>query len=102
MTKNIISLVEIVILIACVGFFTSSETAYLSLPKVKLRSMLEERKKHAKLIAKLKENMSLLLTTVLIGTNFLNSLCASIATALALRILGQKGTAIAPFVTAFL
>lgn len=101
MINNIISAAVIVILIACVGFFTSSETAYLSLPKVKLRSMVEEGKKHAKLIARLKDDMSKLLTTVLIGTNFLNSLCASIATALALRILGQKGTAIAPFITAF-
>lgn len=101
MIYNIISVASIFILIACVGFFTSSETAYLSLPKIKLRSMIEEGKKHAKLIAKLKDDMSKLLTTVLIGTNFLNSLCASIATAFALRILGQKGTAIAPFITAF-
>lgn len=101
MTREIVSLVFIIILIACVGFFTSSETAFLSLPKLKLRSMIDEGKKHAKLISHLKDDMSRLLTTVLIGTNFLNSLCSALATALALRILGDKGSAVAPFITAF-
>ena len=101
MILEILSLLVIVILIFFVGFFTSSETAYLSLPKVKVRSMVEEKKKHSKLIFRLKEDMSRLLTTVLIGTNFLNSLCAALATSLALKILGEKGSRIAPFVTAF-
>lgn len=91
----------LIFLLLCVSFFTSSETAYLSLPKLKLRSMIEEDKKNAKTVAKLKSNMDRLLTTVLIGTNFLNSLASAIATALAISILGNKGSAIAPFVTAF-
>lgn len=91
----------LVFLLLCVGFFTSSETAYLSLPKLKLRSMVEEGRKNARVVAKLKKNMDRLLTTVLIGTNFLNSLASAIATALAIKILGSKGSAIAPFVTAF-
>lgn len=88
-------------LLLCVGFFTSSETAYLSLPRLKLRSMVEEGRKNAKVVAKLKNNMDRLLTTVLIGTNFLNSLASAIATALAIKLLGSRGSAIAPFVTAF-
>jgi len=99
--NNIITILELVVLLLCVGFFTSSETAYLSLPKLKLRSMVEERKKNAGTVAKLKANMDRLLTTVLIGTNFLNSLASAIATALAIKLLGPKGSAIAPFVTAF-
>lgn len=91
----------LIFLLLLVGFFTSSETAYLSLPKLKLRSMVEEGRKNAKLVAKLKANMDRLLTTVLIGTNFLNSLASAIATALAIKILGSRGSAIAPFVTAF-
>ena len=86
---------ELLVLILCVGFFTSSETAYLSLPRLKLRSMVEQGRRHAKRVAALKANMDRLLTTVLIGTNFLNSLASAIATALAIDILGSKGTAIA-------
>ena len=98
---NAHTLLLLFFLLLCVGFFTSSETAYLLLPKLKLRSMIEERKKNAAVIAKLKSNMDRLLTTVLIGTNFLNSFASAIATALAINVFGSKGSAIAPFVTAF-
>ena len=101
MTHYIITGVELVFLILCVGFFTSSETAYLSLPRIKLRNMVEKGRKNAKKVAELKANMDRLLTTVLIGTNFLNSLASALATALAIELLGSKGTAIAPFITAF-
>lgn len=99
--NNLLTVLELIILIICVGFFTSSETAYLSLPKLKLRSMVEEGRKHANVVQKLKSNMDRLLTTVLIGTNFLNSLASALATAFAIKLLGPKGSAIAPFVTAF-
>ena len=99
--NSIFTFVILIILIILVGFFTSSETAYLSLPKLKVRSMVEERKPYAKIVYKLKSNMDKLLTTVLIGTNFLNSLASAIATALAIEFLGAKGSAIAPFATAF-
>lgn len=99
--NSIFTFVILIILIILVGFFSSSETAYLSLPKLKVRSMVEERKPYAKIVAKLKSNMDKLLTTVLIGTNFLNSLASAIATALAIEFFGSKGSAIAPLATAF-
>ena len=92
---------ELFLLILCVGFFTSSETAYLSLSRLKLRSMVEQGRRNAKKVAGLKANMNRLLTTVLIGTNFLNSLASALATALAIKVLGSRGVAIAPFITAF-
>jgi putative hemolysin len=105
MKEYIITAAELFVLILCVGFFTSSETAYLSLPRLKLRNMVEQGRRNAKKVAALKANMDRLLTTVLIGTNFLNSLASALATALAIKILGEnnKGTAtaIAPFITAF-
>ena len=101
MTHYLLTALELLLLILCVGFFTSSETAYLSLPRLKLRNMVEKKVKNASTVAKLKSNMDRLLTTVLIGTNFLNSLASAIATALAIELLGSKGTAIAPFITAF-
>lgn len=98
---NILTLITLLLLVAAVGFFTSSETAYLSLPKLKLRSMVEEGRRNANTVAKLKSDMDSLLTTVLIGTNFLNSLASAMATALAIEVLGSKGSTIAPFVASF-
>lgn len=98
---NILTLILLFILVACVGFFSSSETAYLSLQKLKVRRMLEEGRKHAKIVARLKSNMENLLTVVLVGTNFLNSFASALATALAIEIFGSKGAAIAPIAASF-
>lgn len=98
----ILQLIIIFLLILCVGFFTSSETAYLSLPKLKVRAMLDEKKPNAKIVAKLKANMDRLLTTVLIGTNLLNSLTAALVTALVLNFSSSALFAdLTPFITAF-
>ena len=55
--NSIFTFVILIILIILVGFFTSSETAYLSLPKLKVRSMVEERKPYAKIVYKLKSKV---------------------------------------------
>ena len=100
--SDFITLTAIIILIYFVGFFTSSETAFISLSKIKLRRMQEEGKKKAKSVAKLKANMPRLLTTVLIGTNFLNALISALATALVVKIWGGGGVGLPTLATAFL
>lgn len=99
--KILIIIVVLAILISCVAFFTSAETAFLSLNRFKVRRMLEERRKNAGTVAKLKNQMDSLLTTVLIGTNFLNSLASSLGTMLAVGILGESGVGIATLIVAF-
>ena len=98
---DIITFAAIVLLIFFVGFFTSSETAYISLSKIKLRRMQEEGKKKAKIVAKLHANMPRLLTTVLIGTNFLNALISALATALVVKLFGGGGVGLPTLLTAF-
>ncbi len=92
----------IILLILCAGFFSSSETAYLSLSKLKVRSMLEQKKNGARVVEKLKSNMDRLLTTVLIGTNLVNSFTSAFITAMAIGIFGQKSVKIVPFLVAFI
>lgn len=91
-------IIVLIMLIACSAFFSSSETAFLSISKLRLRQMLKEKQKKAPLIAQLKENMASLLTTILIGNNFVNSLASSLATALAITIIGESGTGIATII----
>ena len=99
---DIITFAVIVLLIFCVGFFTSSETAYISLSKIKLRRIQEEGKKKARVVAKLHGNMPRLLTTVLIGTNFLNALISALATALVVKLWGGGGVGLPTLLTAFI
>ena len=87
--------------VAGIGFFASSETAFLSLPKIKLRQLVRNRKKHAKIAAYLRNDMDGLLTLVLVGTNFLNTFASALATILAMHIAGDSGIGIATAVITF-
>lgn len=98
---DIITFAVIIVLIFFVGFFTSSETAYISLSRIKLRRMQEEGKKKARVVTKLHSNMPRLLTTVLIGTNFLNALISALATALVVKVFGGRGVGLPTLLTAF-
>lgn len=100
MIYNAVVCLIIIVIVMGVAFFTSSETAYLSLPRLKVRSMVAEKRPHALTVAKLKENMDRFLTVVLIGTNLLNSLASAIATAFAIEVFGSRGATFAPFVMA--
>jgi len=87
--------IALIMLIAFSAFFSSSETAFLSLDIIMIRQMAKEKTKSTKRVISLKKNMDNLLTTILIGNNVVNNLSSSIGTALAIVIFGQKGTGIA-------
>lgn len=96
----IIQIVILVILIALSGFFSSSETAFTSLNKIKIRHMVEENVKGAKLVEKLIESPKELLGAILIGNNIVNIGASSLATVVATSIFQgtkfqNKGVAVA-------
>ena len=93
-------------LVWLIAFFAGSETAFLSMTNIRVRKMLRAHKAGAKRVARLRSDMDSVLTVVLIGINFINTLASSIATALAIELVGNKGVAIATaaitfFVTVF-
>lgn len=83
-------LIFLIILIFASAFFSSSETALMSLSKLKIRHMVSENRKGAKRIEKLSEDPSKLLGTILVGNNIANIASSSIATALIMNELGPK------------
>ncbi|MCM1320902.1 MAG: hemolysin family protein [Bacteroides sp.] len=82
----------LVLLIICSAFFSSSETAYLSIPRTRIRQLKKEQSKKTQRLVALKSDMDALLTVILIGNNFVNTLASSAATALAVSLAGEKGT----------
>ena len=90
-----ISLVTLVFLVVMSAFFSSSETAFLSLSKIKMRQMLKENKKAAAPVVKLKQNTDNLLTLILVGNNFVNTFASSLATSVALGFFGESGVGLA-------
>ncbi|MGL4656839.1 MAG: HlyC/CorC family transporter [Sarcina sp.] len=79
----IIQIVVLIVLIGLSGFFSSSETALTSVNKIKIRHMVEENVKGAKLVEKLIESPKELLGAILIGNNIVNIGASSLATVLA-------------------
>lgn len=82
--------ISILLLLLCSAFFASSETAYTSITRIQVRQITKEKSSSAKKIAYLKSDMDRLITTVLTGTNFINTLTSSIATAFALNVFGPR------------
>lgn len=77
------------------GFFSSSEVALISITKAKVRTLVNEGRKGAEALAKLREYPEHILITILIGNNVVNVAAASIATAIAIERFGDAGVGIA-------
>lgn len=90
LTKIIIPLAAEVLLIFCAAFFASSETAYTSISRIKVRQMVQDNVRNAKKVSRLKNNLDRLISTVLIGTNFITTLSSAVATAFSLNVLGPE------------
>ena len=88
-------IVSLIILIGLSGFFSMSETALMSLNKIKFRHMVEEGVAGAKSVEKLIEDPNKLLGAILIGNNVVNIGASSLATVLATNIFGNSGVGIA-------
>jgi putative hemolysin len=87
-------LLYIILLIVCVvltAFFCSSETAFLSLQKVRLEHMVSTGVKGAKRVSRMIEHPGKLLAVVLLGINLANTAAAALGTMLAVSIWGEQG-----------
>lgn len=93
-TKNIIELIVMVAGILLSAFFSSSETAFTSINKFKIRQLEEKEVKNASLLRKLVENSGDTITTILVGNNIINILTTTIATLFFTDIFGSAGAAI--------
>lgn len=82
----------IIIIVVCLilsAFFSSTETAYSSLNRIRIKSMAEKGDKRAALVLKLSEEYDKLLSTILIGNNIVNIASASVATVLFIEWMGE-------------
>lgn len=94
-TSSLVQIVLLVILLIASGFFSASETALMSLSRIKIRHMEEDGVRGAKLVGSLIENSNRLLTSILIGNNIVNIAATSISTSLFITIWGSQGVAAA-------
>lgn len=87
-------IILIIILLAFSAFFSSSETAFTSVNKIRLKSQAEQGNKRAAQTLSLSEKFDSLISTILIGNNVVNIGMTSVATVLFLRLFPNYGATI--------
>lgn len=83
------------VLVGLSAFFSASETALMSLSRIRIRHLVEEKVKGAEAVSKLVENPNKLLGSILVGNNVVNIGASALATSLAIHYFGNAGVGIA-------
>lgn len=85
----------IMVFIAFSAYFSASEIAFASANKMRLKKSAESGSKRAELAYFIFEHYETALTTILIGNNLVNIASSSLATVIAIRLLGEGGAGVA-------
>lgn len=89
----------IILLVMCSAFFSSTETAYSSVSKIRLKHYAESGNKKAKTALYISENYDKALSTILVGNNIVNIAASSLGTLLFVSFLGDAtGTLVSTIV----
>ena len=94
-TDSIIQLISIVILLILSGFFSSAETSFISVNKIKLLPLAQEGNRRAQMVIDIIDQPAKMLSAVLIGNNIVNISCSALTTSFTISIWGNKATGIA-------
>ncbi|MBQ8550503.1 MAG: HlyC/CorC family transporter [Clostridia bacterium] len=87
-----------IVIVVCLifsAFFSSSEIAYASANKVRLKRNAEEKGTPSKLAYKIYDNYESALATILIGNNLVNIASESVATVIVIDLLGSQNAWVA-------
>ena len=90
-----LQIVVLIILLLLSAFFSSAETALTTVNKIKLRSLVEDGNKRAKLVLKLIDNPAKMLSAILIGNNIVNLSASALTTTIAIGFGADLAVAVA-------
>ncbi len=94
-SKSITQLIFLVLLLLLSSFFSSAETAFTTVSRIRMRTLAESGNKKAKRVLTITDDMHQMLSAILIGNNIVNLSASSIATSLAIKLFGSMGAGIA-------
>ncbi|MBR6475567.1 MAG: HlyC/CorC family transporter [Lachnospiraceae bacterium] len=83
-------LIVLFVLLFLSAFFSSAETAFTSLNKMRIKSFADEGSKRAKLVLSLLDKNTKFLSTILIGNNIVNIAASALTTILAQKLFGNS------------
>jgi putative hemolysin len=84
-----ISFLIIIICIIFVAILSSSEVAFISLNRIRLRHLVEKGDKNAKIAQKIRDEHDRLFSAVILSGNLFTVLATSVGTAIAISLLGE-------------
>lgn len=88
--------IQVLVLLALIGlsaFFSSAETALVTVNKIRIRNLIDEGDRRALILSKLVEDQGKMLSAILIGNNIVNISASSLSTLLVTRWLSGTGLA---------
>ena len=94
-SAQIMNIISLIILLILSSLFSCSETAFLSVSKIKIRTLAEEENKKAKLVESLLDDQDRLLSAILVGNNLVNIGASSLTTATIMAIFGDGAQTVA-------
>lgn len=84
-------IIVLLILLVLSAFFSSAETCLTTVNKMRMKTMADEKVKNARLVLKLIENPTSLLSAILIGNNVVNLTASSLTTSFAISLSHKLG-----------
>jgi len=95
-------LVLFVVCLLLSAFFSGSETAFISLQRIRVEHLVDTKVKGAGRVARMLKQPEKLLSTILLGNNFVNTAAAALAAVIAVSIWGERGIIISTVVVTIL
>ncbi len=86
-----IRLLVLFLLLILSSFFSSAETCLTVVSKIKMKALCDEGRKNAKLVLKMKEDTTSMLSAILIGNNIVNLSASSLTTTFVIDLAQKTG-----------
>ncbi|MFR7592064.1 MAG: HlyC/CorC family transporter [Longibaculum sp.] len=94
--SQIVMIFTFILLIAMSALFSMSETAFMAVNKIRVRTLAEEDdNKKAKIVDALLDDQDRLLSSILVGNNLVNIAASSLTTSFVISIFGNEGAGVA-------
>lgn len=100
-TSGVIQLISLAVLVFLSAFFSSAETAFSTVNRVRIRTLAEEGNKRAVRSLAILEQYGKMLSAILIGNNIVNLSASSVMTTFAIKLWGNKAVGIATGILTF-
>lgn len=100
-TTGVIQLVSLGVLVLLSAFFSSAETAFSTVNRVRLRTLAEENHKGAIRVLAILDQYGKMLSAILIGNNIVNLSASSVSTTFAINLWGNKAVGITTGILTF-